>query len=163
MISTCEGSGTERMQHASGSRTPTNSDSTPPDERLGRLAAQLDAAISALAEARPFAKSRYQTEVLRLASDLIDSFAGLQTVHAMADRLEAAGLFHGGPWSDVSKLLPRLVRGCLLAQGQTPLFELLSELRVLAIASGRAESEQLSRKAAHGFLRSVIAFNLDLL
>lgn len=125
--------------------------------------AAFERALDALEEAPGFAKSRYQTEVFRLATAALESADGLARLRRLAPRFDAAGVFHGGPWEHVDRLLPELVGSGLRGEGVYPTLEALSELRLLAIAAGEAKSEAATPEEARDFLRQVIGLNLDLL
>ena len=130
------------------------------DDRLG---AKLDALLDALASARPYARSAYQTDVFHYAEALLQTEDGLALLAARAPRYDSAGVFLGGPWEDASKLRPPLVAGSLQAAGVYAIVEILSELRMLAIATGRATSEHVTQEEASTFLEEVMALNLDYL
>ena len=139
------------------------SEAAPGPDRLERRAEAFTAAIGKLAEAPPFAKARYQTQVYRLASELMDTEAGLRVLLELAPQFAAAGTFHGGPWEQAAKLLPRLVGFSLRGEGVYPTVEALSELRMLAIARGAYAEEGLDAEDAEQFLREVCVDNLDLM
>lgn len=120
-------------------------------------------ALEALEQAEPFAKAKYQTEVVRRATDLFESDEGLHIVRKQAYRFDSAGVFHAGPWEHPDRLLPELVGGGLRAEGQYPSLEMLSELRVLSIAARDSEHPNFSAEQALSFLRTVMGLNLDLL
>jgi hypothetical protein len=132
-------------------------------ERVRNLARQLDEALVRLDEAAPFAKVRYQTELYRVAADLLDSDEGARVLGERAPRLEAAGAFAGGAWEDPSKLLPDLVGIGLKGEGVVPTIEALSELRITALATGEATHPHLSAERARRFLQEICAKNLDLM
>lgn len=131
----------------------------PIDNALGRF----DRALDALADAKAFAKPRHQVDLFAAASELLDHDEGLRALYERATRFGDAGVFHNGPWEDLSRLQPTLVGGCLLGEGQYPTIEALSELRVLALASERSEDEAMDAEEARAFLREAVALNLDLL
>ncbi len=120
-------------------------------------------ALAALEQAAAFARPRYQTDVYQLAQQLLHSNTGLRALLQHAHRFDAAGVFHNGPWEHPDKLIPQLVAGGLLGDGVYPLVEALSELRMLAIATGRQQHAAISTAQAMQFLRDVIIHNLDLL
>jgi len=130
---------------------------------LERLGQKLDQALDAVEGAKNFAKSKYQTEVFQLAEVLMGTEGGHRLLYSRAHRFEECGVFIGGPWEDATKLQPPLVAGSLAAQGVYPVVETLSELRVLAIAKGRAEHETMSAEDARDFLNEVMALNLGYL
>jgi len=120
-------------------------------------------ALEALENADAFAKAKYQTEFYRRATDLFEIDEGMQVVRRQAHRFDSGGVFHTGPWEHPERLLPGLVGGGLRAEGQYPSVEILSELRVLAIAAGESEHPRFSTEEAQSFLRTVMGLNLDLL
>ncbi|WP_088006304.1 hypothetical protein [Indiicoccus explosivorum] len=120
-------------------------------------------ALQTLSEARPFAKSMYQTEVFQLATELAATEEGIAALSAYADRFDKAGVFHSGPWADASKLEPQFVGGSLRVRGVNSIVELMSELRMLSIAEGRYSHPDIPADDAADFLNEVLALNLDLL
>ncbi|WP_121613593.1 hypothetical protein [Mesobacillus foraminis] len=120
-------------------------------------------ALHALEQAKPFAKSMYQTNVFQTAIDLAADEQGLHFLYEQASRFDGAGVFNGGPWEDPSKMQPPLVGGSLKLKGVNSIVELLSELRILAIAKGDYDHEAISPDEARSFLNEVLALNLDLL
>ncbi len=133
------------------------------DALLPQFIARFDRALEILDEADNFAKARYQTDAFRLATDLMERPGGLPELYARAHRFDEVGLFYGGPWQDASKLLATLVGAGLKGEALYPTLEALSELRILAIATGKQEHESLSADEAKAFLKSVMALNLDFL
>ncbi|MEO6203195.1 MAG: hypothetical protein ABIU05_22310, partial [Nitrospirales bacterium] len=140
-----------------GSPQPELTDATARQEQA------LLQALEALEQAEPFAKAKYQPEVVRRATDLFETDKGLQIVRGQAHRFDSAGVFHAGPWEQPERLLPALVGGGLRAEGQYPSFEIMSELRVMSIAAGDSQHPNFSAKLAQSFLQTVMGLNLDLL
>lgn len=136
-------------------------ESTRGERVVERLAGRLDYWLEEVAKAKPFARSGYQTEVFQVAETLMGSEAGLATLYARAHLFDQKGVFEGGPWVDVAKLLPPLVKGSLAATGVYPVVETLSELRLLAIATKRGHSPSMSAEEAREFLNEVMALNLE--
>ena len=137
------------------------SDPTLTAEQL-RAVQRFDRALAALAAAPPLGKSLQQTEVFQAADVLMGLDGGMELLLERADQFDSAGVFHGGPWVDPSRLLPPLVGGSLQGTGALPVVETLSDLRVLAIAQGRAKSDTMTPDDAKEFLEEVLALNLDL-
>ena len=131
-------------------------------QRLDKLVDELERLLKQLKGAAGFAKPRYQEPCFRTAADIADRAGGIVRLYELADRFDDAGLFHGGPWEHPDKLLPALAGACLKGDGSTPTLELLSELRILAIATGRVENEDLDADGARAFLWETCAKNLDL-
>jgi hypothetical protein len=124
---------------------------------------RLNMALERLEQAKPFAKSMYQTDIFQLAIELAGSDDGLAIIYENAPRFDNAGVFNGGPWEDPTKMQPPLVGGSLKLKGVNSIIELLSEMRMLAIAKGDYKHKGLSKKEAEAFLNEVLALNLDLL
>lgn len=129
--------------------------------RADRLRSRFEEALAQLEGAASFAKGRYQEDLFSLASDLMDSDVGLAVLVELAPRFDAAGVFRGGPWENPATLIPSLVGASLRGDGVYPTVESLSMLRVLAIAEGRAESEQLDVARARDFLNETSARNIQ--
>lgn len=125
-----------------------------------RLAKRFDAALDELGNAKPFAKSSYQTDLFQISEALMASDAGLRVLYERAHRFDDVGVFHSGPWVDPSKLQAPLVAGSLKASGIYPIVEILSELRMLAAAKGNAGGRAL-QSDANRFLNEVLALNLE--
>lgn len=130
---------------------------------LVRRVEKFDRALTELAEAAPFAKVRYQKPAYRLAADLMETDEGMALLAERADRFDEAGLFRDGPWADPAKLVPDLVGYGLTGEGAYSIIEILSELRMLALAEGRCTADGFPAAEARDFLRNVCAKNLHLM
>ncbi|SDJ12223.1 hypothetical protein [Salimicrobium halophilum] len=124
---------------------------------------QFEEALEMMEAAFPYAKEMYQADALQAAARVMDEEDGMQTLYKYADRFEEAGLFLNGPWAEPSKLLPHLVQGSLRAGGMTPIVEILSDVRMLALAKGDHKREEMSAEEAKRFLHEVMALNIDTL
>lgn len=120
-------------------------------------------ALRTLEEAKPFAKSMYQTEVFQLATELAGTDEGLAMLYEHAADFEKAGVFNGGPWAEAENLEPAFVGGSLHIKGVNSVVELMSELRMLSISEAQYTHEKVSPEEASAFLNEVLALNLDLL
>ncbi|MGI2326997.1 hypothetical protein [Planococcus sp. YIM B11945] len=120
-------------------------------------------ALRTLEEAKPFAKSMYQTEVFQLASELASTDEGLEMLYDYAADFDKAGVFNGGPWAEADNLEPAFVGGSLKIKGVNSVVEMLSEMRMLAISEGKYTHEKVPPEEASAFLNEVLALNLDLL
>lgn len=128
-----------------------------------RLAEDFERNLENLAAARSFGKGVHQSRVLALGLKLLDSDAGVEVLYRDASRFDSAGLFAGSDWAYPQVLQPLLVRAALLGGGLNASLEALSELRILAIATGDAEEKEgYGRDQARRFLEDVLAQNLDL-
>ena len=116
-----------------------------------------------LEQADPYLKSNYQKEVFKQASELAQTEEGIKELFHYAHRFDEAGVFLNGPWENASKLQAPLVGGSLKLKGINSIVELLSELRMLAIAKEIYKHEELTAQEAKNFLNEVLALNLDIL
>ncbi|MDN5938159.1 MAG: hypothetical protein L0H83_05805 [Salinisphaera sp.] len=139
-------------------RAPDDADAVDP-----RLAAAFEQALANLEAARSFGKGIHQNRVLAQAQKLLHSPAGIGHVYAAALRFDAAGLFVGGDWAEPDKLQSAMVRSTLQGGGALATVEMLSELRLLAIATGALTGESMAAAAARAYLEQVLANNLDML
>lgn len=134
------------------------------DAAAQRLDEKFEHALLGLEAARPFAKARHQGAVLDLAARVIAQPQGLAQLYAVAPRLDLGGIFLGTDWDHPEALLPGLVRNTLEHEAKpTVVIEVLSELRLLAIANGVFVHANVSQEQARRFLTQVLAFNLDRL
>ncbi|PSL41911.1 hypothetical protein B0H99_101157 [Planomicrobium soli] len=127
------------------------------------LKEKFEQALRTLEEAKPFAKSMYQTDVFQLATELAATDEGLEMLYEYAGDFDKAGVFNGGPWADADNLEPAFVGGSLRVKGLNSVVELLSELRMLSISEGKYIHEKVPAEEASAFLNEVLALNLDLL
>ncbi|MTI79520.1 MAG: hypothetical protein FH758_01355 [Firmicutes bacterium] len=125
--------------------------------------AAFEQALEALETAFSYAKNMYQTDVYQTAARIMNEKDGMKFLYKYASRFDEAGIFEGRPWAEPSKLQPRLVKGSLMAGGMTSIVEVLSELRMVAIAKGNHTHEKVSKKDANEFLNKVMALNIDIL
>lgn len=129
----------------------------------GVIIERFEKALDDLDQAASFVKSKYQTDVYQEANRLIEMEDGFEHLFAQAHRFEQAGVFQDGPWESADKLQPPLVAGSLRAKGLPMIIEVLSELRMLAIAEGKATNPTVSKEMAEDFLNEVMVLNLDIL
>ncbi|MFC7687787.1 hypothetical protein [Ureibacillus sp. GCM10028918] len=127
------------------------------------LEVKFEGALNILNQAKPFAKSLYQTDVFQLANELACTDGGMAILDKYAHQFDQAGVFLSGDWEDPTKLQPPFVGNSLRLRGIYSILELLSEMRMLAIAKGTYTHESISKEEACAFLNEVVALNLDLL
>ncbi|QCK16619.1 hypothetical protein [Mangrovivirga cuniculi] len=92
---------------------------------------------------------------------MIDTRNGIEYIYEMIDDLTQAGLFLDSPWSDPSKLVATLVNGTLKSGHPNSTIEILSELRLLAIAKGKIKNATVNRDEAENYIQEVIVSNLE--
>ncbi len=129
-----------------------------------RLAGTLDAALQRLELARPFAKPRFQGQVLDVVGRLAAAPDGVERLYVFAPRMDVAGLFQGSDYDRPDALLPQLVAGSLDGpSAAAAALETASLLRMLAIAKGEVTHPGVHADGARRFLRQVLALNMHRL
>ncbi|MCC5857552.1 MAG: hypothetical protein JJT90_05315 [Ectothiorhodospiraceae bacterium] len=124
----------------------------------------LDEALERLATAREFAKPAKLPRLLDIARRVLLQDGGCAALEERAQRLEEAGVFLGSDWASPHILQPSLTTYALQSQdAATVVIEVLSELRMLAVARGEYLHPQLAAEQAHHFLTQVLAINLSML
>lgn len=142
---------------------PIDSDPGCDDTTLEKRLAALDDATGALAETR-VGKPLKRRRVLDSVRRVMLQPGGCAAAQSRAPALEEAGLFQGTDWASPEILVPALSGGGLRSSdADTVLMESVSELRLLAIATGEYAHPKISAEDAHQFLSQVLAMNLSLL
>lgn len=118
--------------------------------------------LQALQEASSLLRPPVVVRLLSQVDVLTDSLEGMHLLRRHLPELMEGRVFDGGPWEDPARLVPALVPGTLKAGGQTTLMEILSELRMLALAREEIRDESVSPAGAREFLREVMVNALDL-
>ncbi|HEY7776894.1 MAG TPA: hypothetical protein VIC02_10155, partial [Kineobactrum sp.] len=132
--------------------------------KLQALAEKLDRAIDSLADTRSFAKGTKIAPLFDLVRRVLLQSGGCAVVEERAQRLEEAGVFAGSDWAHPHILIPALSASSLRSpEPNSVVIEAMSELRLLAIATGDYLHPTMSREQAHQFLTQVLAINLELL
>ena len=123
----------------------------------------LDAAISRLAEVNAVEGVSPVFEVIEAAQPLMASPEGLEALYQRVPAIEGAGFFGGSDWDYPQTLVPSLA-GRTVRHGDSTatLVEILSQIRLLAVARGDYTHPSISAEHAHHFLAQVLAMNLDL-
>lgn len=114
-------------------------------------------------EATPLLAVNHKKKLLSSLDLLTDSKEGIQFLYDHTGELVDAGLFRDTMWDDPARLVPSLVGGTLKAGGQSTIVEIVSELRILAIANGTITHKKFSAGKARTFLEETIVSNLDLI
>ncbi|MEX0811633.1 MAG: hypothetical protein WD048_05400 [Chitinophagales bacterium] len=123
----------------------------------------LDKHLKALEEASSLTKKDKALKLLSQADRLMRSEKGVAYIYEQIDRIVAAGVFADTAWEKTDQLVPKLVAGTLKAGAPLTDYELLSELKILAISKGVFSDSGISSEEAEFFLETVIVDNLDLI
>lgn len=130
---------------------------------LERAQTRFNRALSRYRRAARFARQSYLAPLLDAALSLLQQPGGAAELYPYASEFEALGLFSGSDWQDPSILRPELVANTLAGRAQAITVELLSELRLLAIARGDLDHPMMTAEEARRFLETTIALNLHRL
>lgn len=130
---------------------------------LERALRRFERAWERLERAPRFARQSHLPPLLDSALRLLQEPGGVEAVYGHADRFDAIGVFAGSDWAEPAVLRPELVSGSFAGKAQTIAVELLSELRLLAIAEGRTTHPQMTPAQTRTFLETTLALNLNRL
>lgn len=114
-------------------------------------------------EATPLLAESHKKKLLSSLDVLTDSKAGIQFLYERIDELVNAGLFADTMWEDPARLVPTLVGGTLKAGGHNTIVEIISELRIIAVANENIRYKNFSAGKARTFLEDALVNNLDLI
>jgi len=128
------------------------------------LTPRFDAVLLGFAQARRADPKASSLGLLSLARTVMASPGGFDAIYARVATLESAGIFGTSDWAQPAILQPALAKRSLrLGEPVTTVVEALSEIRLLAVASGDYFHPGISAEQARHFLTQVLALNLDLL
>ncbi|MCB9288072.1 MAG: hypothetical protein H6560_12205 [Lewinellaceae bacterium] len=117
----------------------------------------------ALFRAAPhFNKKDRKSRLLSQADMLCRTAEGLAFLYESIPQASEAGLFSDSPWEKPEHLVPYLVGGTLLAGYPGSTLEILSELRLAAIAEERMAHPGFSAGQARNFLEEMLVANFEL-
>jgi hypothetical protein len=132
--------------------------------KLPGLLPKLDEATAVLADTLDVAKPAKMNRVLDTARRILLQEGGCAALESRVQALEASGLFNGSDWATPQHLVPSLTTQALQNRhAEIVVIEALSELRLLAVATGEYLHPLISAEQAHHYLTQVLAINLGLL
>lgn len=135
----------------------------PEENRASKSTERFARALDILNNAPAVSKSLYQTDVMQETLRLAKQPHGMESMASFAHQFEPAGVFIGGPWENATHLQPALVAGSLMADGIFAAMELLSNLRMYAIATETYQHPEVSADDALSYLREIMALNLGFI
>ncbi|MEQ6917579.1 hypothetical protein [Halomonas aquatica] len=144
--------------------TPDIMDTAQPAIDTRRAIEHFDATLERFRQVRMTEPKASSDGVLEAARIVMTTREGLDALYARVADVEAAGVFTGRDWAQPAILQPVLaVRSLRQSKAEITVIEALSELRLLAVASGDYFHPGISAEQARNFLTQVMALNLDLL
>jgi hypothetical protein len=124
--------------------------------------ARFQEALGRLENASSFAKATSVGPVLDIGHRLLAKPGGAALLYGQIERIERSGVFAGTDWDHPEMLQPRLAAGTLdHGERASASLEMLSELRMLAVARGDLFHLNVSSESAQHFLAQVLALELD--
>lgn len=128
------------------------------------LAEKLDTALVTVEQAADFAKPAKQLRVFDVVKRIVQLPDGFALISSMIARIELAGVFAGSDYAEPQILVPALSVYALGSdKSNSVIIEVLSELRMLAVAQQQYKHPAISAEQAHHFLTQVMASNLQRL
>lgn len=122
---------------------------------------QLTAVLSKI-EAGQALTEATQNQLLTVIDSLSRKAKGLPILYEHIDQLVGTGLLKGTNWEFPSKLVPSLVKGTLISGFPTVSYEIVSELRLLAIAEEKFQLKEFDSAQASNFLQEAIISGFTL-
>jgi len=114
-------------------------------------------------EAVSFNREEKLNRLLSQVDLLCRTTAGIEKVYEQLPAMLNAQVLHGTVWERPGRLVPGLVPGTLLAGHPSSTLEILSELRMLAIAEKRGLDSKVTGEEAFQFLSEVLIASFELL
>jgi hypothetical protein len=124
---------------------------------------QFEAQLQELAQSTSLTREEKTYRLMSQVDRMLRDPESIEYLYEKTPELIEANVFKDTSWENPSGLIPRLVGGTLKAGSPTADFELLSELRMLAISNAKVKVDGISPLEAESFLESVIVHNLDLI
>ncbi|MDZ7670504.1 MAG: hypothetical protein U5Q16_14200 [Gammaproteobacteria bacterium] len=144
------------------SSSQSQSQAPAPDALPERLRQSFERTIDHLLRATSADKVRYRDKMLDICQRLLATPGGRAYLYEHVGLLDQAGLFEGSDWEDPSVLSPGLVGDTLSsADPPTAVLEMVSEIRLLAVANGDLYHRGMIPDQARHFLTQVLALNLN--
>lgn len=117
---------------------------------------------SSLAQSGPLVNEEYRDQMLGVCQQLLAVPGGREFIYQHIGALDTGGLFVGTDWEDPAMLSAALVGNTLSeANAPTAVLEMVSEIRLLAVANGDLYHPGMVPEQARHFLTQVMALNLN--
>lgn len=110
----------------------------------------------------PASKTNLARKIVSQVDLLSTDSEGMWVIYDCIPDLIQSGFFTDTIWENPRNLVPGLVKGTLLSTYPTNIYELLSELRFMALAESKIELTDFSAEEALLFLKEVIVHNFDI-
>ncbi|TVR81966.1 MAG: hypothetical protein EA412_02355 [Chitinophagaceae bacterium] len=114
--------------------------------------------LEELRAATPLTKYEKSQKLASQIDFICRTLEGVEFIYNNVSEILEAGFFTETSWENPDKLVPILVKGTLKAGHPTTSYEIISELRMLAISKGKIDGNE---KDAAEFLEEVVVNNLE--
>lgn len=112
-------------------------------------------------EATPLTKKEKFNRLVSQLGVLALSEGGIRFLYGKVSEVEASGFFDGTVWADPEGLQPSFVKGTMKLGHPDASIELMSELRMLALANEDMHHPKVTAEEAKAFLGQVLVHNLE--
>lgn len=129
---------------------------------IEELEKRFETSLQEYASATSIMREQHKSKLLSQVELLTQNKEGFDILYHHMPRLLEAGILSGTPWEHPQHLVPSLVGGTLLSGYPNAAMEILSELRLLAIARGETRIPGFTAEQATDFLKDLLVKHFDL-
>ncbi|MCC5944385.1 MAG: hypothetical protein JJT94_05575 [Bernardetiaceae bacterium] len=134
------------------------------ESAVSEVIQQFEKNVEELVAAQDFAKYNHKVQVLDNVLALAVDKANFSILYDKIGSLITGGIFEDTPWAHPQRLSAALVAGTLQSDDKPSVaIEMLSELRILAIAEGKYSHTKFTQQEAKDFLKRCLVHNLNFL
>lgn len=133
-------------------------------ETDSQVLTQFEENLNNAVAAEGFARPNYFKKVSNAAAIIAAKEGGIDFLYENISKITRIGIFKNTPWENPQKLSASLVGGTLKSNDDASVaIEILSELRIQAIADKVIQHPDFTAAQAKEFIEDCLVFNLDLL
>lgn len=123
---------------------------------------RFNSALNEVRDAHSITRSEKLQSLLSQIDAILRKRDGIDFLYDHVDDLLDIQVFADTPWQDADGLVPALVGGTLKTGFPNNVFEVLSEIRMVAIAEGSIKHKKVSPEQAMNYLEEVLVGNFEL-
>ena len=129
---------------------------------IEELEKRFETSLQDYAAATSIMREQRKSKMLSQVEQLTQSREGFDILYKHLPQLMEAGIFTDTPWENPQHLVPALVGGTLLSGYPNAAMEILSELRLIAIARENLQMPGFTAEQANAFLKDLLVKHFDL-
>ena len=129
---------------------------------IEELESRFQTSLEEYASSASMLQEQRKSKLLSQVELLTQSKEGFTILYRALPALVEAGIFADTPWEQPQHLVPALVGGTLLSGYPNAAIEILSELRLMAVAQGDLKYPNYSAEQANSFLKDLLVKHFDL-